>query len=296
MMEARVKDIAVLMTCFNRRELTLRCLRSLAEQEIPPGYSLRVVLTDDGSSDGTGESVRREFPEVTVLQGDGRQYWVGGTRMAWDAARPADFYFWLNDDVQLRPGALRTLLETYEAAGDPATIVVGATCDPDVGKTCTGGLRRASWYDCRIMDPSDKVQLCDSINGNIVVVPREVEERIGGLDASYTHFFGDADYGIRARKHGIPILLAPGHLGDCRLNPLANTSFDRSLTIVQRWRRIFGPKGYRPPREWWAFVKAHAPRPKVCFWLVPYLLFGLESVCGGRLRLRRGVKTPMDVT
>src|SRR5687767_12507951 len=96
------QTIAVLMTCFNRRETTLRCLRSLAEQELPEGCNLRVYLTDDGSSDGTGDAVRSEFPEATVLNGDGNQYWVGGTLMAWDAARPADFYLWLNDDVRLR--------------------------------------------------------------------------------------------------------------------------------------------------------------------------------------------------
>jgi GT2 family glycosyltransferase len=292
----RPKDIAVLMTCFNRRETTLACLRSLAEQEVPAGYRVRVFLTDDGSSDGTGDAVRREFPEATVLQGDGNLYWVGGTMMAWDAARPADFYLWLNDDVKLRPGALRTLLAVYHAAGNVATMVAGATCDPDVGKTCTGGLRRKSWHDVSVMEPTGEVQHCDSMAGNIVLIPHCVEERIGALDPAYTHFFADGDYGMRARKAGVDILLAPGHLGVCRLNPLANTSFDPKLTIRQRWQKMFGPKGYRPPREWWAFVRAHAPRPKLLYWIVPYLLFAMESLVGGKVRLRRHVKAPMKVT
>ena len=291
MMVARPKDIAVLMTCFNRRELTIRCLEALVAQEVPPGYSVRVVLTDDGSSDGTGEAVRREFPEATVVEGNGKLYWCGGTTAAWNAARPADFYFWLNDDVQLRPGALRTLLEVYECSGDPATIVVGATCDPERGKTCTGGMRRASWYKCQVIEPADRAQPCDSFNGNIVLVPRAAEERIGGLDPSYTHFFGDADYGIRACNNGIPVLLAPGHLGECRLNPRTNTSFDKSLTLGERWRRMFGPKGYRRPDQWWAFVRSHAPRPKLLFWLAPYVLFGVECLFGGRVILRRDVNT-----
>ena len=177
MTAARPKDIAVLMTCFNRRETTLGCLHALADQAIPVGYSLRVLLTDDGSSDGTGEAVRREFPGVTVLQGDGDLYWVGGTLAAWEAARPADFYLWLNDDVRLRPGALRTLIEVHVQSGHPAAIAVGATCDPERGKTCTGGMRRMSWFNVRVMDPTDAVQMCDSINGNIVLVPRAAEER-----------------------------------------------------------------------------------------------------------------------
>lgn len=289
-------DIAVLITCFNRRETTLRCLRSLFAQELPVGAMLRVALTDDGSSDGTGDAVRREFPQVTVLQGDGGQYWVGGTLMAWEAARPAKFYLWLNDDVQLRDGALRTLLEVHDCSTDGSTIVVGATCDPDAGNTCTGGMRRRGWYDVSVMEPTDQPQLCDSINGNIVLVPQEAEERIGVLNPAYTHFFADGDYGIRARKAGVPVLLAPGHLGECRLNPLANSSFDVNLPLRQRWQRMLGPKGYRPPRQWWAFVHAHAPRPKVAYWLAPYVLFGLESLTGGKVRLRRNVRRPMKVT
>lgn len=291
-----MKDIAVLITCFNRRETTLRCLRALREQSLPAGYSLRVVLTDDGSSDGTGDAVRREFPEATVLRGDGHQYWVGGTLIAWDAARPADFYLWLNDDVVLRPGAIQSLIEVHEAAGDPSAIAVGATCDPDRGKTCTGGMHRTSWYDVRVMEPTDAVQMCDSINGNIVLVPRAAEERIGVLDSAYTHFFADGDYGLRARRHGVPVLLAPGHLGECKLNPLANSSFDPNLSASQRWKKMLGPKGYRPPRQWWAFVRAHAPRPKVLFWAMPYVLFAVETLLGGKVRLRRNVQRPMEVT
>lgn len=289
-------DVAVLITCFNRRETTLRCLKALFQQELPAGATLRVVLTDDGSSDGTGDAVRAAFPHVTIVQGDGNQYWVGGTMLAWEAARPANFYLWLNDDVTLRPGAIRELLAVNAESGEAATIAVGATCDPDCGKTCTGGMERRGWYDVRVMEPTNQPQLCDSINGNIVLIPRAAEERLGGLDPAYTHFFADGDYGLRARLEGISVLLAPGHLGECRLNPIANSSFDSKLPLSQRWRRMVGPKGYRPPRQWWAFVRAHAPRPKVAYWLAPYLLFGIESLAGGRVRLRRNVRRPMKVT
>jgi GT2 family glycosyltransferase len=156
-------------------------------------------------------------------------------------------------------------------------------------------MRRTSWHNVRVLEPTDAVQMCDSINGNIVLVPRTAEERIGRLDPIYTHFFADADYGMRARRQGIPVLLAPGHLGECRLNSLAGSSFDARLSVRERWRRMFGPKGYRPPRQWWAFVHAHAPRPKAAYWAVPYVLFGVESLLGGRVSLRRNVKRPMDV-
>lgn len=289
------KQIAVLMTCFNRRETTLAGLRSLFAQQLPPGYRLRTILVDDGSTDGTSEAVRREFPQVELIAGDGNLYWVGGTLAAWRAARPADFYFWFNDDVELHSGAICELFRLYHESGDNRAIVVGATCDPVAKKTCTGGIRRESWHSVHVMDPNGAVQMCDSINGNIVLVPRQAEEQIGMMDERFTHIFADADYGIRARKAGIPVLLAPQHLGECSLNSLRNTTFDPNLSLHERWKKFFGPKGYRPPDEWWVFVRAHAPRPKVLYWLGPYVMFAAECVLGGKVRLRRNLQRPMEM-
>ena len=43
-----------LTTCYNRKDTTLNCLKSLFNQTISEKYNLDVCLVDDGSSDGTG--------------------------------------------------------------------------------------------------------------------------------------------------------------------------------------------------------------------------------------------------
>lgn len=280
------------MTCFNRRGTTLSALARLAEQCGLGSDKLRVVLTDDGSSDGTADAIRREFPQTTIVAGDGNLYWVGGMRAAWTAAGLADFYLWLNDDVDLRADAVGALLKVYDEQNDSAAIVVGATCDPVSRKTNTGGLWRKGWYRCEVCEPIDEPVACDSLDGNIVLVPRAAESRLGMISGAFTHYFGDADYGLRARKAGIPILLTPGHLGTCRPNSRKNSAFDHGLSFSQRWRHMVGPKGFRPPRQWWALVRAHAPRPKLFFWAAPYALFVIEHLLGGRVRLRRNVSRP----
>ena len=51
--------IAVLMTCYNRREKTLACLDALQKTSVSSGdIQLSIYLTDDGCSDGTAEAVR----------------------------------------------------------------------------------------------------------------------------------------------------------------------------------------------------------------------------------------------
>jgi hypothetical protein len=289
-----VKNIAVLSASHNRREITLGGLDRLFKLNVPDGYRLHVYLVDDGSSDGTGDAVRREFPQVTVLSEDGSNFFFHSIYLAWNAARPADFYLWLNDDVNLEPHALGTLIHAYNASGDPAAIVVGGTCDPFTGKTCTGGIRRESWHKGEVMTPTDAVQMCDSMNGNIVLVPRQADEKIGMMDEVYTHMFGDADYGIRARNAGVPVLLAPGHLGTTELNRLKGTVHDLKLSFRERWGLLFGPKGHRPPDQWWRFVRAHAPRPKLFYFLVPYAACLAEGLLGSRVNIRRDMRRPVE--
>lgn len=82
--------IAVLLTCFNRKEKTVACLRSLYEtyQDSQSSVDVEVFLTDDGSSDGTSEAVSSLTPffPLTLLKGDGSLFWRGGMNNSWRTA------------------------------------------------------------------------------------------------------------------------------------------------------------------------------------------------------------------
>src|SRR5271156_1941749 len=166
--------VAILLTCHNRREVTLECLAAVSMQCIPRRTSLTVYLVDDGSVDGTAAAVTRHFPLVHVIPGNGSLYWCGGMRTAWRAALATadyDAYLWLNDDVRLYPNAilaLTTLCDKSAGAGKPS-IIVGSTCDPDDTNVVTYG----GWRGDRIIQPSTETQSCDTMCGNIVLVPRE---------------------------------------------------------------------------------------------------------------------------
>ena len=66
--------IDIVIPVHNRKQYTRDCLHSLQKQTIS---SYRVIIVDDGSTDGTREMLRREFPEVIVLTGDGNLFWTG---------------------------------------------------------------------------------------------------------------------------------------------------------------------------------------------------------------------------
>ena len=63
--------IAVLLTCFNRREMTLSCVRRINSQVNIDDLEIEIFLSDDNSTDGTAQAVNSEFPFVKVLHGNG---------------------------------------------------------------------------------------------------------------------------------------------------------------------------------------------------------------------------------
>ena len=100
--------IAVVMTVFNRRAMTLACLEALRTQQVPDG-TVDVFVVDDGSTDGTAQAVVQHHPDVRLLHGDGQLYWNGGMRLALAEAMEGDYdyYLWINDDTRLDDDGVR---------------------------------------------------------------------------------------------------------------------------------------------------------------------------------------------
>ena len=73
-----MKYWAVLLTVFNRKEKTLKCLSRLFAQLPVEDLQIDVFLTDDGCTDGTAEAVENLFPSVHTLKGNGDLYWNRG--------------------------------------------------------------------------------------------------------------------------------------------------------------------------------------------------------------------------
>jgi GT2 family glycosyltransferase len=281
--------LAVLITCFNRRDLTLRCLDALFAQDRRK-CDMQVFLIDDASTDGTSQAVKDYFPGVHLTFGTGKLFWNRGMHAAFALALRQDFdyYLWLNDDTLLAHAGLDRMLQTSERLRQQgvSAIVAGNTQDSITQQHTYGGMVRGSRMrpaSYRLAQPSFiSIEPCDTMNGNCTLVPREIASIIGNLDYQFNHNFGDIDYGLRARASGFSIYMAPGFIGSCSENTDRGTWKDRNIGLRKRWSLLNSPKGC-PWAEWSIFTKRHLGRTWILYALSPYVKVVFQSIIKGRL-------------
>ena len=239
------KRCAVLITCYNRVSITLLCLENLFKVELPLDVILDVYLVDDKSPDHTGGIVKKQYPDINVIEGTGSLYWNRGMYLAWKTAANAydyDCYLWLNDDIILFPAAIKEMLFSSEKL-NKMSIIVGSTCSQKNGEFTYGGYL----LDKRKIFPDNTLQKCDIFCGNCVLIPGDVFHVLGNLDPFFHHAIGDLDYGFRARKAGVKCYVFEKYVGYCEMHETFPDWCLKEVPLVQRLRSLYSPLGNSQP-------------------------------------------------
>jgi GT2 family glycosyltransferase len=258
-----IKRIAILITCYNRKEKTISCLNSLYLNHLPKNMIFSVFLVDDGSSDNTGEIVLSKYPEINLIVGSGNLFWNRGMNLAWLTANKIadyDYYMWLNDDTVLFPNCLDLLLNTSGKYSD-RSILVGSTCSGYDNKITTYGGRSKKYG---LIIPTVEEQLCDFFNGNIVLIPKWVFKLVGFNDPIFHHALGDFDYGLRAANKGVTTYIAPGYLGICDLHQDLPAWCNPKTNIFRRFKLLYSALGNHPI-EFFIYERRHNGLIKACY-------------------------------
>jgi GT2 family glycosyltransferase len=251
------KSIAVLLTCHNRKAKTLECLSALYVSELPVGTQIKVFLVDDGSTDGTSEAVSKFYPDVFIVQGSGSLYWNRGMYLAWKTAvshAKYDFYLWLNDDTILTSSGLCEMIDCAVLTENGTnSIICGAICSSENQAFSYGG----ATVEGLPIEPNGEIQNCYKINGNCVLISKDVYEKIGNLDPIYPHAIGDHDYGLRAIKANVKVLTTRSYVAYCERNArLPNWCYPET-PILERFKSLYSPLGNSHPKYFFIYEKRH---------------------------------------
>ena len=250
--------IAILITCFNRKNTTLSCIQKILESNCQ-NFTIDIFVVDGGSSDGTVLAIIEKYPSINIEVCNGL-FWNRGMIAAWKEAVNSgidyDAFLLLNDDVHLNEDSISELVQIIDS-GDNARIAVGYTLSPTTGEVSYGGLKRqAGLSRIRFERSSNNNDDIVTMNGNCVLVPRVVYEKIGMLNSRYQHSFGDIDYGLRATKAGFSIVLTSEPVAKMETNETAYSN-SQKVSVAEVFSLMKHPKGL-PFNEWLYFCCKHA--------------------------------------
>lgn len=229
----------------------MNCLKRLFEF----CSDIDVYLVDDASLDGTSDAVIQKYPQVSVIHGDGNLFWCRGMNLAWKYAnnkKNYDYYVWLNDDLVLYDNSFKELLEC-SYLNDNRAIISGIVQGATSKKAIYGGYNKQK----KVIEPTGEMQDICHLNGNFVIVPKYVFEKIGFFDPVYHHDIGDVDYGLVAIENGIKVLTTRSFIGLSEDSLKTSMRIRKSKTnVISRFRKLYSPLGC-PPYISYHFRKKH---------------------------------------
>lgn len=197
-----METVHVLLPVHNRREVTLRFVRCLREQTYP---SIRLLLIDDGSTDGTEAAVRAAYPTVEVIRGSGSWWWAGCLQrgldqLAREGTNGSDIVLFANDDTTFAPDYVERAIQYL--AGKQGCMLLSRYLDAATGRIEESGvcadLRTLTFREAR--DPA--TINCLSTRG--LFMRWADVKRVGGFHPMLLpHYLSDYEFTIRAIRRGV---------------------------------------------------------------------------------------------
>jgi GT2 family glycosyltransferase len=203
--------ISVIIVLFNRAELTLACLRSLAEDNAD---RMEIIIVDNASTDDTHRLLNK-LDGARVIQNPSNHHFLRAVNRAAREAR-GDYLLLLNNDAQLMPGALQSALETLRGQEDIGAvggkiILLDGTLQ-EAGSivwndgSCLGYGRGDNPFAPGYMFRRD----VDYCSGAFLLTPRSIWESLGGFDEIFTPaYYEETDYCMRLWEKGMRVVYDP---------------------------------------------------------------------------------------
>ena len=245
-------DVSVVIVTWRAREDVLRCLASLRENAV----DYEAIVVDDGSGDGTPETVRERFPDATVVALPENRGLSHGRNRGLERVN-GRFVLMLDSDTEVKPGAIATLarvLDENRKVGLVAPKLIGL--EGELQLSCRRFpflllplMRRGPYARWRPDPPAHRRHMMKDwdhaaerpvvwVQGAAQMYRADLPSLIGGYDERVSSYGGeDMDWCFRVWRAGLEVRYVP------------------EAVIVHRWRQVtrtnlYGRKSWRALRDW----------------------------------------------
>jgi hypothetical protein len=264
--------LSIVILCWNDRKVVLDCLRSIFATVKHTEFE--VLVSDNGSTDGSVELIRKEFPRAILIENGSNLRFAKGNNVAIRESR-GEYVLILNPDTIIHEGALDGIVQyadEHPAAGafgcrvvfpnginQPVQRPIGTLRSEWCWALCLGGLSRfsesfhsgsyANWH-------GETERTVGWLAGCFILVRGELLRNLGGFDEQFFYYYEDTDLCRRIWESGHLILYTPKftitHLGGQstvnRFNPVA-FALDGEITRYLYYYKYDGRSGVRSCRR-----------------------------------------------
>jgi hypothetical protein len=210
-------DLAIIIVSWNTRDLLRQCLASIKEETTTTAYEITVV--DNNSTDGSPDMVAAEFPEITLIRNPENQGFAAANNQALHHLN-ARYALLLNPDTKIIDRALDRLVAAADQH-EPG-IMTCKLLNPDFSLqksvnsffSLTGSLVENRFFSAlhlgkkkqspTLLSQWDHAsdRTIDWAHGAVLLIAKEVIEKIGLLDEQFFIYAEEIDYYFRARQAG----------------------------------------------------------------------------------------------
>jgi|SRR5579862_1536953 len=252
-------DLLVVIANWNTRELLLACLNSV---QASIGISMKIVVVDNASTDGSAESVKGMFPDVEVISNQANLGFSRANNLALVRFQDCGRYsLLLNPDTLVEPDTFKSVIcfmDQHPDAGIAGCKVV--TPQGTLDWACKRGFltpsllfykavgldkrfpksRRFGRYHLTYLD-ENQIHEVDSVVGAFMMIRRECLQSVGLLDDSYFMYGEDIDFCFKTKQNGWKIFYVPT---TTIIHYKGQSTQKRSYRMIYHWYAAIG-KFYR---------------------------------------------------
>ncbi len=217
-------DLSIIIVSYNVAVLLRRCLESVYRTLGESGIDFEVLVVDNASGDGSGETVQTHYPKALLVRNDTNRGFAAATNQG--LARSSGRYvFFLNPDTELIGDAAARLFHFMESAPS-AGMATGQLLNGD-GTLQHGAFRFPNlWMSFLDFFPINHRLTSSRLNGRYqlgsmapfeidhplgasMMVRRQVVEQVGPLDEAFFIYCEEIDWCIRIKRAGWHIFCVP---------------------------------------------------------------------------------------
>ena len=228
--------VAIILVNWNGYAMTKDCIESILANAAPPINTntplnqqdlfennstpvFKIVVVDNGSTDGSAEKLRHAFPQVHLIASTENLGFTGGNNlgMTWAIEQGFEYSFLLNNDTFVGPGFLEPLLNYMDAHPQTGAVQPRICFAHDRARIWNAGTAYHPWWGVTTTKGFNQIDgpqfaqamPLDWITGCAFFIRNQVLTQIGLFDPAFFTYYEDVDLSFRIKKAGYRLHYLP---------------------------------------------------------------------------------------